>query len=129
MDEEKMMYTYSATLIHVRRWTKLFPFFLLSILVAVRLMFHRDVERFTVKWVAPRTFRAFVLWKNGKAISRFRQRGIHGYVLRNAHRWIDWHAHLRGQTQYRAMTDEKISKQLRATKRKFFHANKSVSYR
>lgn len=114
------MYTYSATLIHVRKWILLIPFFILSILVVGRLAFHPAVARFSVKWVGPRTFRAFVLWKQGTAISAFRRKGIHGYVLRNAGKWIDWHAHTRGLTHDKHMRDRSIRWVLRVSKRRFF---------
>lgn len=122
------MYTYSSTLIHVKRWRSLIPFALLSFFIVCRLAFHPAVVRFSVKWAGFRTFRAFVLWNQDAAISVFRKKGIHGYVLRNAGKWIDWHAHTRGQTDNKKMRDSSLKRKLCVSKRTYFY-EKTIRYR
>ena len=106
------MYTYSTTLIHIRKMWKLPTFAFFSLLVVLTLTIHPKVIRFSVRWVSLRTFRAFILWEDESPINTFRNKGIHGYVLRHASKWINWHAHLRGQTDNRKLKDRDTKQQL-----------------
>lgn len=123
------MYVYSTTLIHVRSIWKLPSFAFFSLLVVGRLLFHQKVAHFSVKWVSLRTFRAFVLWKDETPISTFRKEGIHGYVLRHAAKWIDWHAHLRGTTENSHLKDRDTKQTLWKTRPIYFETNRPIKYR
>jgi hypothetical protein len=123
------MFVFSTTLIHLRSIWKLPSFGFFSLLVVIKLLFHRKVVRFSVKWVSLRTFRAFILWEDETPISSFRKDGIHGHVLRHAAKWIDWHSHLRGQTENSLLRDRDTRQALWKAHPVYFERSRPPKFR